>query len=134
MIVEWLGEDNQEKIMDFRDCTGSIDEVFFKIRSRLDPFFVRPDDTTDDIKTSADFEEEEIKRMPRCDFGDYCPVTYVDDGYLVKGGADEEGASEGGGVGGGGVREVGWGYGGKHGSVAIDHPTPALSDPPGPPS
>ena len=91
VIVEWLGEDNQEKIMDFRDCTGSIDEVFFKIRSRLDPFFVRPDDTTDDIKTSADYEEEEIKRMPRCDFGDYCPVTYVDDGYLVKGGADEEG-------------------------------------------
>lgn len=91
VITEWLGEDNQEKVMDLNDCTGTIDEVHFKIRSKLDPFFTRPDDTTDDIRTSADYEEEEIYRMPRSDFGDYCPVTYVDEGFLVKGGADEEG-------------------------------------------
>ena len=77
--------------MELKDCTGDIDEVHFKIRSRLDPFFTRPDDTTDDIRTSADYEEEEIFRMPRSDFGDYCPVTFVDDGFLVKGGSDEEG-------------------------------------------
>ena len=29
--------------------------------------------------------------MPKCDFGDYCPVTFVDDGFLVKGGSDEDG-------------------------------------------
>ena len=29
--------------------------------------------------------------MPRCNFGDYCPVTFVDEGYLVKGGSDEDG-------------------------------------------
>lgn len=91
VISEYLGEDNQEKIMDLKDCTGSISEVFFKLRSKLDPFFTRPDDTTDDIKVSADYEEEEIFRMPRCDFGDYCPVTYVDEGFLVKGGSDEDG-------------------------------------------
>ena len=77
--------------MELKDCTGSIGEVHFKIRARLDPFFCRPDDTVDDIRTSADYEEEEIHRMPRSDFGDYCPVTYVDDGFLVKGGNDDEG-------------------------------------------
>jgi hypothetical protein len=77
--------------MELKECSGTIDEVHFKIRSKLDPFFTRPDDTTDDIRVSADYEEEEIKRMPRSDFGDYCPVTYVDDGYLVKGGTDEDG-------------------------------------------
>ena len=90
-VNEYLGEENAEKVMEMKDCTGTIDVVHFKIRSRLDPFFTRPDDTTDDIRTSADYEEEEIHRMPRSDFGDYCPVTYVDDGYLVKGGADEDG-------------------------------------------
>jgi hypothetical protein len=29
--------------------------------------------------------------MPKCDFGDYCPVTFVDEGFLVKGGSDEDG-------------------------------------------
>jgi hypothetical protein len=90
-IKEYLGEDNQEKVMEMKDCSGTIDQVHFKIRSRLDPFFTRPDDTTDDIRTSADYEEEEIHRMPKCDFGDYCPVTFVDEGFLVKGGADEDG-------------------------------------------
>ena len=91
------GEEEEEKtvdvkeVMELKDCTGNIDEVHFKIRSRLDPFFCRPDDTTDDIRTSADYEEEEIHRMPKSDFGDYCPVTYVDEGFLVKGGTDEEG-------------------------------------------
>lgn len=91
VIKEWLTEDNADRVMELKDCTGSIDEVHFKIRSKLDPFFTRPDDTTDDIRTSADYEEEEIQRLPRCDFGDYCPVTYVDDGFLVKGGSDEDG-------------------------------------------
>lgn len=91
VVKEWLGEDKQDKVMEMKDCTGTADEVHFKIRSRLDPFFTRPDDTTDNIRTSADYEEEEIHRMPRSDFGDYCPVTYVDAGFLVKGGADEEG-------------------------------------------
>lgn len=90
-IKEHLGEDNEGKIMEMKDLSGSIDEVHFKIRSRLDPFFTRPDDTTDDIRTAADYEEEEIHRLPRSDFGDYCPVTFVDDGYLVKGQVDDEG-------------------------------------------
>lgn len=91
VIKEWLGEDNQDRVMEIRDCSGNIDEVAFKIRSKLDPFFNRPDDTIDDIRTAADYEEETLYRMPRSDFGDYCPVTYVEDGYLVKGGSDEDG-------------------------------------------
>ena len=68
------GEEEEEKtvdvkeVMELKDCTGNIDEVHFKIRSRLDPFFCRPDDTTDDIRTSADYEEEE-RREDICDHG-----------------------------------------------------------------
>ena len=90
-LKEYLGEEGEKKIMEMKDCSGKINEVHFKIRSRLDPFFTRPEDTTDDIRTSADYEEEEIHRMPKCDFGDYCPVTFVDEGFLVKGGSDEDG-------------------------------------------
>lgn len=90
-VKEHLGEEGENKIMEMKDLSGSIEDVHFKIRSKLDPFFTRPEDTTDDIRTSADYEEEEIHRMPKGDFGDYCPVTYVDDGYLVKGQVDEEG-------------------------------------------
>jgi len=90
VIKEWLGEDAQDRVLELRECSGSIEEVSFKIRSKLDPFFTRPDDTTDDIRTTADYEDD-MHRLPRSDFGDYCPVTFVDEGYLVKGGADEEG-------------------------------------------
>lgn len=39
-----------------------------------------------------DFDENEDydKRLPKSDFGDYCPVTYVKDGYMVKGDPETE--------------------------------------------
>ena len=39
---------------------------------------------------SEDYEDEEKKRIPRSDFGDYCPVTYVDSQFLVKGSEEKE--------------------------------------------
>ena len=35
-------------------------------------------------------DEENPRRGPKSDFGDYCPVTYVNSGFLVKGKSDFE--------------------------------------------
>jgi hypothetical protein len=49
-----------------------------KIRTKLDPFFTLVDNA-DDVRTSADLDmdDENTKRLPKSDFGDYCPVTYI---------------------------------------------------------
>jgi YHS domain-containing protein len=36
-------------------------------------------------------DEENPRRGPKSDFGDYCPVTFCKSGFLVKGKADFEG-------------------------------------------
>jgi hypothetical protein len=41
-------------------------------------------DNPEDVRVSADLGDED-KRLPKGDFGDYCPVTYVKDGWLAKG-------------------------------------------------
>ena len=77
-IKEHSIEEEKHEIIKEIDCSGSIDEVFIKIRTEIDPFFVQADNP-EDIKVSEEYEEdEEKKRIPKSDFGDYCPVTYVD--------------------------------------------------------
>jgi hypothetical protein len=41
-------------------------------------------DNPEDVRTTADLGDED-KRLPKGDFGDYCPVTYVKDNWLAKG-------------------------------------------------
>jgi YHS domain-containing protein len=41
-------------------------------------------DNPDDNRANADLGEED-KRLPKSDFGSYCPVTYVNDNFLQKG-------------------------------------------------
>lgn len=92
-IKEFIGEDN---ILDV-DCNGSVEEVFIKIRTKIDPFFSQVD--AEDIKfdwsslpaQAQNADGDDIpRRGPRSDFGDYCPVTYVKSGFLVKGKPDFE--------------------------------------------
>lgn len=73
------------------DCTGSEARVFTKIRTALDPFFVQADNP-EEVRVSADLdpEDEKYKPLPRSDFGDYCPVTFVDSGFMVKGNPEHE--------------------------------------------
>lgn len=81
----------EEKVIKI-DCNGSPDDVFIKIRTAIDPFFLKPDNL-DDVIVSADMEEDDDgnkKRLPRSDFGDYCPVTFVEEGYMVKGDPEKE--------------------------------------------
>lgn len=67
--------------------------MFIKLRTKLDPFFLLCDNP-DDVRTSADLnladEENPDKRLPKSDFGDFCPVTYVKHGFIVKGQAELE--------------------------------------------
>ena len=50
----------------------------------IDPFSDRCDNP-DDVRDPVDPADEEAKRLPIGDFGDYCPVTYVKEGFLLKG-------------------------------------------------
>jgi adenylate/nucleoside-diphosphate kinase len=61
-----------------------------RIRNDIDPFFVKVDDS-ENCRTSADLSgEENEKKLPKGDFGDYCPVTYVKDNWIVRGNPENE--------------------------------------------
>lgn len=77
------------------NCIGSVADVFIKVRTEIDPFFLLPDNPEDVRTTEADVEvnDEEYdltKWLPKSDFGHYCPVTYVRDGWLCKGNREFE--------------------------------------------
>jgi len=46
-------------------------------------------DNPEDVRTTADLGEED-KRLPKSDFGDFCPVTYVKDNWIIKGNPEFE--------------------------------------------
>jgi adenylate/nucleoside-diphosphate kinase len=77
-----------EEICKEIDCKGTIDNNLIKIRNEIDPFFIRVDNV-EDVKTSADLDEEG-RRLPKGDFGNYCPVTYVNHGFLIPGSFEAE--------------------------------------------
>jgi len=81
---EHLGEDNVREI----SCNGNQDTVFIRLRNEIDPFYFKIDNS-DDVRVSADLGEED-KKLPKGDFGDYCPVTYVQDNWLVRGNPEQE--------------------------------------------
>lgn len=86
LISESMGEEIVKEI----NCTGSADDVFIRIRTELDPFFLLCDVAEDNRATEGDVEVDEenydaTKWLPKCDFGHYCPVTYIKHGWLNKG-------------------------------------------------
>ena len=84
---EFIGEELVKEI----GCLGTAREVLIKIRTEIDPFFLLPDNPEDNRTTADDvnIEDEDsgvaTKWLPKSDFGDYCPVTYVNANFLVKG-------------------------------------------------
>jgi adenylate/nucleoside-diphosphate kinase len=84
LVKEHLGEDFVREI----SCNGSPDTVFIRLRNEIDPFYLKVDNP-DDVRVSADLGEED-KRLPKGDFGDYCPVTYVQDNWLIRGNPEQE--------------------------------------------
>ena len=63
-----------------------------KLRTKIDPFFTQVDseECRFDWTTLPNEDEENPRRGPKSDFGDYCPVTYIKSGFLVKGKPDFE--------------------------------------------
>ena len=80
-IKEFMSE--KEDLIREISCLGKAEDVFIKIRTEIDPFFVLPDKPEDNRTTADDvtIEDEEsglpTKWLPKSDFGDYCPVTFV---------------------------------------------------------
>ena len=89
---EFIGEDLIKEI----SCLGTALEVIIKIRTEIDPFFLLPDNpednrtTADDVNIEDDDSEVATKWLPKSDYGDYCPVTYVNANFLVKGSQEFE--------------------------------------------
>jgi adenylate/nucleoside-diphosphate kinase len=67
-------------------CNGAPDSIHIRVRKEIDPFFLKKDDPSV-VKVT---ELEGYKGIPKGDFGEYCPVTYVDDGWLVRGSTENE--------------------------------------------
>ena len=59
-----------------------------RIRNEIDPFYLKVDNP-DDVRVSADLDEE-ARKLPKGDFGDYCPVTFVKDNWLMLGNSENE--------------------------------------------
>jgi len=83
VVKEHIGEEITREL----PATGTIDEVTIRIQMEIDPFFMRADNP-EDVRVAADLGEEE--KLPKGDFGDYCPVTFINDGFLIKGKPDFE--------------------------------------------
>ena len=84
MAREHLSDENVREI----SCNGSIDTVLIRIRNEIDPFYLKVDNP-DDVRVSADLSEED-KKLPKGDFGDYCPVTFVRDNWMLRGNPEQE--------------------------------------------
>lgn len=84
LAKEHLGEENVKEI----SCNGTPATVFIRVRNEIDPFYLKVDNA-EDVRVSADLGEED-KRLPKGDFGDFCPVTYTSEGWLVRGNPEQE--------------------------------------------
>jgi len=88
IVKEVLGEGREETFAADINARGASDEVLNRIRLEIDPFFLRVDNP-DDVRVSADLGEED-KKLPKGDFGDFCPVSYTNGGFLQKGNPELE--------------------------------------------
>lgn len=90
-LKEHLNEESVREI----NCLGTSEEVFIRIRTELDPFFLLPDNPDDNRTTEAEVEVDDedyssTKWLPKSNFGHYCPVTYVAHNWLFKGNREFE--------------------------------------------
>jgi adenylate kinase family enzyme len=99
-VKEFIGEETVDVVLKEIDCGGDADKVFIKIRTAMDPFFIQLDNPDDVRTTAGDLDNlpptdpEELaevdkdalfdRHLPRSDFGPYCPVTYVRDGFMIN--------------------------------------------------
>lgn len=75
-----LGEDG------FKDVdSNDVEQTYFKIRQYIDPFCIRVDDEAYITIEEPDLDPEAPKKPVFGEYGKYCPVTAIDDNWLVLG-------------------------------------------------
>jgi adenylate/nucleoside-diphosphate kinase len=79
VLKEAYGEENVKEI----GIDGSLDDVWVRVQTELDPFYVRADDEAL-VRGPADVQEGDDP-LPAGDFGPFCAVTYRKTGWLVPG-------------------------------------------------
>lgn len=83
VLKEQFGEENVKEVA----MSGSVHEVFNRIRTQLDPFFLKFDDDNL-VRAAADVNEEEEVPVQLAEYGPFCPVSLRDEGWLLAGKKD----------------------------------------------
>jgi len=65
------------------DISGSIDDVYNRIKTSIDPFYIRADDEAY-FRKSDDIPEDE-DWIPLGEYGPYCPITLKKQNWLIPG-------------------------------------------------
>jgi len=86
--LKTLQEQLTEEIVKTVSIVGPIDEVFNRIRTIIDPFYIRADEESN-VRVPADLAEGD-EMIPFSDYGPYCPITLMDERWLVPGKEDQE--------------------------------------------
>lgn len=79
ILKEAYGEDNIKEV----GIEGSVNDVWIRIQTQLDPTYIRVDDEAL-VRTQADVQEGDDP-LQFGNYGTYCPVTLKNSGWLVPG-------------------------------------------------
>jgi len=77
-----LQEQLTEEIVKTVSIIGPISEVFNRIRTLIDPFYIRIDEENL-IKMPSDIQEND-EPIPYSDYGPFCPITLLDEKWILK--------------------------------------------------
>jgi len=84
VLKELFGEESVKEI----SLAGSVQDVFYRIRTAIDPFFVHCDEE-DAVRLAVEVNEEE-DAVALGEYGSYCPATLKTDNWLLPGKSDHE--------------------------------------------
>lgn len=86
--LKFLQEQLTEEIVKTVSIVGSRDEVFNRIRTTIDPFYVRVDDESN-VRLPGELGDGD-EPIPYASYGPYCPITLMEEKWLVPGKEDQE--------------------------------------------
>ena len=70
-------KEQYDELVNEISCNGTVDEVLARVYAAIDPFFTQVDNP-ENVRTAEDIDEEG-KPLPKGEYGDFCPVTLVND-------------------------------------------------------
>lgn len=95
-VKEGCGEELVKEI----NCVGKVEDVNIRILTEIDPFFLLCDNPEENRNTADDVNiddevPENTRWLPKSDFGDYCPVSFVKHSFMVRGNKEFESTIQG---------------------------------------